>query len=274
MLPWGHHCPYPWLPCHNTLYHTPAVLLPIESSALPQRAGALTLLQSPSQLPDLFLSVVVSSVSQSEHAAWGPQGDNLAYKSEQCRSRSFQSSRTIPWPHQELLSSWLSQVQEDCQQNYCTEAVMNKCFGSLGEQQLQGQHCGTLLPWEALRRPWNTQPNQPLIWIQGLQSQVIVGESKGVRAASFSTSTHLSVPPKYPKAPLNNCFPTSSIITWEEVTWESSCPSTWKRRARGENAALRVCTPSPSHQPPEPFDKLPIQDSIFSFIFWLSCYKF
>lgn len=74
VLPWGHHSPYPWLPCHNTLYHTPTRLLPTESSAVPQCAGALTLLQSLSQLPALFLSVAVSSVSQSEHNCLRPSG--------------------------------------------------------------------------------------------------------------------------------------------------------------------------------------------------------
>lgn len=117
-----------------------------------------------------------------------------------------------------------------------------QCFGNLGEQLFQEQHCRPLLPWEALRRSWNTQPNPSLIWIHGLEAEGIVGESKGVRAASPSTAACLSVPPKYPKVALNNCFPTSFIFTREEVTWESSCPPTWKRRAHGENAALRACT--------------------------------
>lgn len=37
----------------------------------------------------------------------GAQGDNSAHKPVQYRSRSFQSSRKIPWPHQEPASSRL-----------------------------------------------------------------------------------------------------------------------------------------------------------------------
>lgn len=158
------------------------------------------------------------------------------------RSRSFQGSRTIPWPHQEPPSSQVPQVQGDCLQNHCTETISQWEILEVWGSNYFRQHCGPLLPWEALRRPWNTGPNQPLIWIQGFRSEAIVGESKGVRAASPSTATCLSVPPKYPKVPLNNCFPTFSIFKREEITQESSCPSTWKPRAHGENAALRACT--------------------------------
>lgn len=83
------------------------------------------------------------------------------------------------------------------------------------------------------------------------------------------TATCLSVPPKYSKVPLNNCIPTSFIFTREEVTWESSCPPT-----NAELMLLSEPAPCLSHQSPEPFDKLPIPDSICPFIFWLSSYKF
>lgn len=185
----------------GTPFPLPVAALPTDSSAVPQRAGALTLLQSLSQLPALFLSVAVSSVSWIEHAAWGPQGDNLAFKSVQYRSRSFQSSRTIPWPHQELkvtaagtrgLSAKLLHKSNDEHSalgvwgsNYFRGSTVDLCF--LGGLEKTLEHL-----------------NQPFIWIQGFQCKVIVGESKRRKAASSSTATCLSVPPKCPKIPFNH----------------------------------------------------------------------
>lgn len=242
VLPWGHHSPHPWLLCHSTLCQTPAVVWPTESSAVPQCAGALTLLQSLSQLPALFLSAVVPSVSWSEHAAWGTQGDNLAHKSVQYRSRSFQSSRTIPWPHQEPPSSQVPQVQEDCQQNHCTNAMMNTVLWESGGATISGAVLWTSASLGGLdktvehtTKPATHLDSRPSVWSHG-------GRVQRSESCFPSTATCLSVPPKYPKVPLNNHFPTSSIFIREEVTWESSCPPTWKGRAHGENAALRACT--------------------------------
>lgn len=133
------------------------------------------------------------------------------------------------------------QAQEDCQQNYCPQ---NSALGVWGSNCFRGSTvdlCFLGKSWEDL---WTHNQTSHSFWIHCLQSQVIVGESKGVRAASSSMATCLSVPPKYPEVPFNNSFLTSSIFTREEVTWESSYPSTWKHRACGENTALRACTPS------------------------------
>lgn len=48
------------------------------------------------------------------------------------------------------------QVQEDCQQNYCTKTMMNTVLWESGGATISGAALGPLLPWEALRRPWNT----------------------------------------------------------------------------------------------------------------------
>lgn len=91
----------------------------------------------PSSQPFSFLLQYLQS-PKVNITAWGPRGNNLVHKSGQCRSRSFQGSRTIPRPHQELPSSQLSQVQEDCQQYYCTEAAMNTVLWESGGATVSG----------------------------------------------------------------------------------------------------------------------------------------
>lgn len=197
----------------------------------------------------------------------------MAHKSVQYRTRSFQSSRTIPWPHQEPPSSEVPQVQEDCQQNHCTKAMMNTVLWESWGATISGAALWTSASLGGLDKTveHTTKPATHLDSRPSVRSHG--GRVQRSESCFPSTATCLSVPPKYPKVPLNNRFPTSSINIREEVTWESSCP-------QHGNAELMVKTllsePAPclSHQPPEPFDKLPIPDSICPFIFWLWCYKF
>lgn len=227
-----------------SLSHTCCAVTPRQLCCSLCCAGALTLLQSLSQPPALFLSVVISSVSWSEHAAcaaWGPHGDNLPHKSVQYRSRSFQSIRTIPRPHQEPPSSQLPPGTRGLSAKLLHKTNNKRsALGVWGSNYFRGS-TGIFASLGGLENTLEHM-NQPLTWIQGLQCKVIVGESKRGRAASSSTTTCLSVPPKCPKVPFNNSFPTSSIFTRKEVTWESSCSSTWKCWAHGENTAVRACT--------------------------------
>lgn len=215
MIPEGHHSPSPRLPCHNTLYHT---LL-----CYPQRALLFPVHWSPHSCtvpfpvpgPFPFCYGIFSLLMWT--CCLGPR--ETTRPTNLC-STGVGASRAAGQSHGHIRSHQAHgcpQVQEDCQQNYSTKVVMNTVLWESGGATLLGQHCGPLLPWEALRRPLNTRPNQPLIWIQGFQCQVIVGESKGVRAPSSSTATCFSVPPKYPKVPFNNRSPTSSIFTRDEV---------------------------------------------------------
>lgn len=84
--------------------------------------------------------------------------------------------------------------------------------------------------------------------------------------AFSTTATCLQVLLKYPKVPFNKPFPTPSIFTREEVTWESLCRSAWKRSAHGtaQMTALTACTPPRlSHRwSPAPLEKLLIQNPI------------
>lgn len=127
-------------------------------------------------------------------------------------------------------------------------------------------------PWGGL---WTSYQDSHSFGFKALSPKVTVGESKRVRVAPSSTATCLWVPLKYPKVPFNKPFPTPSIFTGEEVTWESICHSTWKRSAHGtvKTTALTACTPSltmvtsASWQTAHPRSNLP-------FVFWLLCYKF
>lgn len=153
MIPEGHHSPSPWLPCHSTLYHIPAVLLPTESSAVPQRAGAL------SPLP--FCYGIFSLLKWT-----GCLGPRETTQPTNLCSTGVGASRAAGKSHGHIRSQQAHgcpQVQKNCQQNYSTKAVTNTVLWESGGATILGQHCGPLLPWEAVRRPLNTQPNQPLI---------------------------------------------------------------------------------------------------------------
>lgn len=105
MIPEGHHSPSPRLPCHNTLYHT--LLCYPERALLFPSALEPSLLYSPFPSPWPFSFLLWYLQSPEVDMLPGAQGDNSAHKSVQYRSRSFQSSRKIPRPHQEPPSSRL-----------------------------------------------------------------------------------------------------------------------------------------------------------------------
>lgn len=246
----------------GTPFPLPVAALPTDSSAVPQDAGALTLLQSLSQLPALFLSV--SSVSWSEHAAWGPQGDNLALKSVQYRSRSFQSSRTIPWPHQELKLTAAPRYKRTVSKITAQKQWWTQCFGSLGEQLFQGQHCGPLLPWEALRRPWNTWTSHSS-GFKAFSAKSLWENPKEGELLPLLLQLASQFPQNVPRYHLTIIFQLPPYLQGRKSPGKAAAP-------QHGNAELMVkmllSEPAPclSHQPPEPFNKLPIQDSICSFI--------
>lgn len=239
VLPWGHHSSYPWLPCHNT-FVKPLLWCDPQRALLFPRIRELSLFYNPFPSSQSFSFLLW--YLQSPEVKMLPGDPKETIWPTNLGSTGAGASRAAGQFHGHIRSHQAHRCpryKRTASKITAQKQRWTQCFGNLGEKLFQEQHCRPLLPWEALRRPWNTRPN--IIWIHGLESEVIVGGSKGVRAASPSAATCLSVPPNYPKVPLYSCFPTSSIFIREEVTWESSCPPTWKCRAHGENAALRAC---------------------------------
>lgn len=189
---WGHCPPNPWwLLCHKAPYRVPAVSLPVESSGVPQGPGGTTRSFTTSFPPPSRISF--SLLKWTCHL--GPQEDNLAHKSVHYRSRSCWGSKTTPWSHQEAAKIMAApRCKRTCEQNHCTELTLNTVLlKSWDSNSISG---AALLLREALRRPLNILPCQPLIWIQGPQSQNHFGR---VQRSESSFSFYCNLPLSCPK---------------------------------------------------------------------------
>lgn len=250
VLPWGHHSPNLWLPYPQTALLFPSVLEP-----------SLFYNPFPSSQPFYFLLQYLQS-PEVNMLSGAPR--ETIWLSNLC-STGVGASRAAGQFHGHIRSSSSQlQVQEDYQQNYCTKAMMNTVLWESGGATISGAALKTSASLEALRRPWNTWTSHSF-GFKAFSAKSLWESPKEGELLPLLLQLASQFPQNVQRYHLTIIFQLPPYLQGRRPPGKAAAP-------QHGNAEVMVKTllsePAPclSHQPPEPFNKLPIQDSICPFI--------